>query len=338
MRQMLMIAKVITLFLVFLIFGCNSIKDSIPVATGTRSIPEDQTKAPVAATIPAADIATAIVINSATPCVGTSTPAQWNHVVVLMFENHDSVIGSPSMPYITSLARKCGTSDNWNDADFRVNGASDGKYHSKSSYATLTNGLSPTVHGLIDNEYKTKTGVENIFDQLNVAGKTFKVYYDSEAGGCSVKFSGAYHDPIRYYTSMASICDEHDVPLSTFMGDLNSGNLPAFSMIIPSNDHNQHNNSLESGDTWAKNFLEPILDSTTYQKGDVAIFFLWDEGSPVPNVLISSSIVPGSKVPIPSGNPISHFSALRTWEEMLDLPLLGDANLAPSLLAFFGGN
>jgi len=34
---------------------------------------------------------------------------------------------------------------------------------------------------------------------------------------------------------------------------------------------------------------------------------------------------------------VSHFSALRTWEEMLGLPLIGDVQQAPSLLAFYGG-
>jgi hypothetical protein len=344
MKTILTISKVITISLFFFVFGCTSSSDNNPIVTGTNPIFVNKTETPAVTAATAAAIIsvsaapTAINVNSTNPCIGAPAPAKWNHVVVLMFENHDSAIGSPSMPYITSLAHKCATSDNWTDADFHVDGTPDGEYNSKPSYATLTNGLSPTVHGLIDDTYESKTKVESIYDQLNKAGKSFKDYYDAEAGGCSVDFNGAYHDPIRYYTSMTSICDEHDVPLSTFMTDLNSGNLPVYSMIIPSNDHNQHDNSLESGDAWAKSFVEPILNSAAYQKGDVAFFFLWDEDSPVPNVLISPSIVPGSKVPVPSGNPISHFSALRTWEEMLDLPLLGNTNLAPSLLTFFDGS
>ena len=112
--------------------------------------------------------------------------------------------------------------------------------------------------------------------------------------------------------------------------------LPAFSMILPTKDHSMHSNSTSSGDTYAQTILDPLLNSQAYAKGDVAIFFLWDEDSPIPNVLLAPSIVPGSKVPAPVGNPVSHFSALRTWEEMLDLPLLGDTKLAPSLLPFFG--
>jgi phospholipase C len=217
-----------------------------------------------------------------------------------------------------------------------VDGSPDGNYNSKPSYATLTNGVSPSVHGLTNDSYSAKTSVDNIYHQLDLAGISFKDYYEAGAGGCGVRFSGDYHDPIRYYTNVASICNAHDVPLSTFMDDVNNGNLPAFSMLLPTNSHNMHNNSVASGDAYAQSILDPLLNSQAYARGDLAIFFLWDEDSPIPNVLLAPSIKTGTQVTVPSGNPISHFSALRTWEEMLDLPLIGDTNKAPSLLPFFG--
>ena len=109
-------------------------------------------------------------------------------------------------------------------------------------------------------------------------------------------------------------------------------------MILPTNDHNMHNNDVASGDTFAQSIIDPILDSQAYANGDLAIFFLWDENSPVPNVLLAPSIATGTEINVLDGNPISHFSALRTWEEMLDLSLLGDTNLAPSLLPYFDGS
>jgi len=270
------------------------------------------------------------------PCIGAPPPAKWNHIVVLIFENkkYSQVIGSAQ--YITSLANKCATATNWKDADTKVDGSADGNYISKPSYATLTNGLSPSAHGLIDDTYSTNTDVDNIYNQLNLAGKSFKDYYEGGAGGCGVRFSGDYHDPLRYYTDVASICDAHDVPLTTFMTDVNSGNLPDFSLILPTNKHNMHDNSVASGDAYAQTILDPLLNSEAYAKGDLAIFFIWDEESPIPNVLLAPSIAIRTKITVSSGNPVSHFSAIRTWEEMLDLPLLGDTNQAPSLLPFFG--
>ena len=299
-------------------------------ACGTTPIP---TSTPDSMPVPTPiQTATKIVVNADAPCVGAPAPKQWQHVVVIMFENktYDQVIGVA--PYITGLAHKCGTYTNWKDSNYKVDGSLDGKYKSKPSYATLTNGLSPSAHGLLDDTYAAQTDVDKLYNQLNLAGKTFKDYYDGGVGGCGVHFSGDYHDPIRYYTKMVSICDEHDVPLSTFMEDVNSGNLPAFSIFLPTNHHNMHDNDVASGDVYARSILDPLLNSAAYAKGDVAIFFLWDENSPIPNVLLAPSVVAGSR----SDNPVSHFSALRTWEEMLNLSLLGDTGKAPSLLSFFG--
>jgi len=172
--------------------------------------------------------------------------------VILMFENknYDQVIGQA--PYITGLANKCATSTNWKYADTKVDGSTDGHYNSKPNHATLTNGVSPSVQGLTDDTCSATTGVDNIYNQLNLAGKSFKDYCDARAGGCGVKFSGDYHDAIRYYTNVASICDAHDIPLSTFMDDVNSGNLPAFSMSLPTNHHNMHYNNVTSGDAYAQ--------------------------------------------------------------------------------------
>jgi hypothetical protein len=293
------------------------------------------------------------------PCVGSRPPAEWKHVVVLVFENktQDEVIGSRAAPFITNLAKECGTAysgqpgatatNNWHDADYKVDGSRDGDYNSKPNYATYASGVSPSVHGIVDDSYSSTSNVDNIYNQLRVAGKTVKSYYDgppSDTPCASSNFSGAYHDAIRYFTNLGgqsadptTFCNTHDVPLSTFMTDLSGGNLPAYSVVLPTNDENMHNNSISSGDAWAREFLTPILNSPQYKKGDIAIFFLWDEDTPIPNVLIAPSIVPGSRVPAPSGNPISHFSALRTWDEMLGLPLLADAAKAPSLLPFFNG-
>ncbi|HET7322416.1 MAG TPA: alkaline phosphatase family protein, partial [Longimicrobiaceae bacterium] len=291
-------------------------------------------------------------VSAASPCIGAPAPGEWKHVVVLYFENrrYEQVIGSGDAPFITRLAARCGTAygggagaeptNNWHDADYRVDGTLEDRYNSKPSYATYASGVSPSVHGITNDSYGATSDVDNIYNQLRVAGKTVKSYYDgpaSDAPCASANFHGAYHDAIRYFTNVggqsadpSTFCNTHDVPLSTFAADLESGNLPAYAVILPTNDENMHNNSVASGDAWAEEFLTPLLDSEQYRKGDTAIFFLWDEDTPIPNVLIAPSIVPGSKVPAPAAYPISHFSALRTWDEMLGLPLLADAARAPS--------
>ncbi len=291
-------------------------------------------------------------VSSDNPCVGNSAPsAGWKHIVVLMFENktYNSVIGSASAPYISSLANKCGSYTAWKDANLKVNGTVDGSYSSKPNYATLTSGVPPSVHGMIDNTFTTTSSVDNIFNRLKNIGKSAKVYQNGVANSCNKSnFSGSYHDPLRYYTNLGgqsadttTYCNKNDIPLSNFMTDVNNGNLPAYSMIIPTNNENMHDNSISSGDSWAQAFLVPLLDSAQYKSGDTAVFFLWDEDTPIPNVLIAPSIDSGSKPAIPGAgsNPIGHYSALRTWQEMLGVsPFLGDSGQAPSLLSYFNGS
>jgi hypothetical protein len=266
-----------------------------------------------------------------------------------MFENEvaSDVIGTSEAPYITNLANKCATAQGWKDGNIRVDGSTDGNYDSKPSYATLTSGVSPSVSGIKTDDYGETSSVDNIFNRLNLIGKSTKSYQSGSGGSCaSSNFDGAYHDAMRYYTNLGgqsssstTYCNVHDVPLSTLMTDINAGNLPAFSLLLPTNNQNMHNNGVASGDSYAKTLLDPILNSAQYKSGDTAIFFLWDEESPIPNVLLAPSIKAGSKPSAPSGgNPLSHFTFTRTTQEMLGVsPLLGVSGQAPSLLTFFNG-
>lgn len=291
-------------------------------------------------------------ISSSKPCGATAPPAKWNHVVVLIFENkkYSEVITSKNSPYIADLAKKCGTYANWKDADYKVNGQKDGSYSSKPNYATLTSGLSPSAHNIKDDDYVDTTSVDNIFNKLNSLGKMAKSYISTKnkIPNCanSGDQKGSYHDPMRFYSNLggqsastSTYCNTHDVPANTFLTDLNNGNLPALSIVIPTNDENTHDNSIPSGDAWAHNFLNPLFDSNAYKKGDIAFFFLWDEDTPIPSVFVAPSIIPGSSPVLKSGsNPFSHFSALKTWQEMLDAkPFLGESGQAPSLLDYYNG-
>lgn len=285
-------------------------------------------------------------VSSSTPCVGSAAPAGWHHVIVLMFENkvYNEVINNSAAPFTSALANKCATATNWRDANFNVTGGSDGGYKSKPHYFTLTSGLPPSKSpNILDDDYPDTSTVNNIYRTIRTAGKTSKTYVEGrtslstpcDTSNSSTQSSGSYHDPMRYYVGPGDrdYCNANDVDLSKFATDLNSGNLPSFSMIIPKNTSNMHDNSVASGDTWAQNFLNPIFDSATYKSGDTAVYYMWDEDTPIPNVLVAPSVAPGTKI-----GTTSHFEATRTWEDMLGLPLIGDTGQAKSLVStVFGG-
>jgi hypothetical protein len=70
-----------------------------------------------------------------------------------------------------------------------------------------------------------------------------------------------------------------------------------------------------------------VLTSRAYLQGDTAVFVVWDEDTPMPNLVVTPSVHPGTTVPA----RYDHYSLLRTTEELLGLPLLGQATRAQSL-------
>ncbi|HMC53506.1 MAG TPA: alkaline phosphatase family protein, partial [Acidimicrobiales bacterium] len=128
-----------------------------------------------------------------------------------------------------------------------------------------------------------------------------------------------------------------DIPLGSaqsgsLTGDLASGTLPTFSFVTPDVCSDTHNCSVGTGDAWLALLLPRIFDSPTYRAGRTAVFLVWDEDSPMPNVVVSPTTPPGTV----SDVPFDHYSLLRTTEEMLGIGnLLGHAATAPSMRASF---
>ncbi len=70
-------------------------------------------------------------------------------------------------------------------------------------------------------------------------------------------------------------------------------------------------------DDWARRVVGAILSGRSYREGRTAVFVLWDEYHPVPNLVVAPSATPG-----PRSTPASHAALLRTVDEMLGLPIL----------------
>ena len=112
--------------------------------------------------------------------------------------------------------------------------------------------------------------------------------------------------------------------------EMNVDALPTFTMIIPTLCDNGHSCPLNHADTWLKSELTNILGGATYRAGSTAVFVIWDEDRPVPNLIIAPTAHTGLLT-----TPIaSHSEALRTFDEMLGLSLLpsvsGDISLRAS--------
>ena len=284
-----------------------------------------------------------------------SPPATYQHVILFIQENKsaDQILGSKDYPYLNqTLIQQCGLAR---------------KYHSTShpslpNYLALTSGTTTGKAKSSNCQPKDcPQPQDNIFAQVERSGRQWRQYAQAAAGNCDTAKTDLYepeHAVPVYYSSIAARCKEWDVPLGTPDGgalrrDLDSGFLPAFAFISPDGDHEAGS----TGDQWLNDWISRITATSDYRLGNTAIFVTWDEGAGddessgetcadsthadtsaypscwVPLLLISPSTKPGTS----SSSFFTHYSLLRTTEDLLGLsPYLGDAATATSLRSDFG--
>ncbi len=138
--------------------------------------------------------------------------------------------------------------------------------------------------------------------------------------------------PAAYYTGTRAACQTQDLPLAA-TPDLGA----RFTFVTPNLCNDMHSCPVASGDRWLAGFVPKVLASPQYQGGDTVLVITWDErdvgaGNPVAPIVVAPSVAPGTR----SATPYTHYSLLRTTEELLGLPLLGAAATATSMRPGFG--
>lgn len=268
-------------------------------------------------------------VHTAAPgmCHGGEPPAAWEHVVWVWFENKDpsAVIGSVEAPYLTSLAQSCGMATNYAAL----------MHPSLPNYIGATSG---DTHGVDSNESPAAFDLEvpSIFSQLGPAG--WRSYQESMTHNCDVTSTGPLyavkHNPAAYYTNIRDACATQNVPLE-YPLDLSA----AFTFVTPDLCHDMHDCSVLTGDQWLADFMAEVAATQEFQDGSTAVFITFDEDEGpktlpenlVPMVVVAPNVEPGTRV----RTSYTHYSLLRTTQEMLGLPLLGEARVATSMRGQF---
>jgi phosphatidylinositol-3-phosphatase len=267
------------------------------------------------------------------PCGTAATPpARYQHIVWIWMENHPwgSVLGNPPAPYLGALASRCGTDTSWAD----VGSPSLPNYLGATSGSTqgIADDADPSAHSF---------SVDNVFRQVRTAGGTERSFVESMPAPCELVSQGEYaakHNPAVYYDGVGpggsdrAACQADDLPLTAFLAFLASGNLPTLTSVTPNICNDMHDCSVATGDQWLATWVPRILATTSYRSGTTALFVVWDEPTPVADVVVAPGVHPGTR----SGVAVTHYSLLRATEEMLGLPLLGQASTAVSLRGVFG--
>lgn len=284
-----------------------------------------------------------------------------HHVVLVMEENHSysSVIGSTSMPYLNGLAQQYGLATQYYaDAHYSI-----------PNYFWITTGQ-PVTYGDntgctvgVDDCSKSGTpatfDVNNLVRQMLLAGKTWRAYAESlpytgymgynvptgcgpgtTVGTCTyVK----RHNPFPYFTDVAQSNQKYNVvPMTHLAADIQNHALAEFTYIVPNLQHDAHNGSLGTADTWLKNNIGPLIASPDFQKDGILII-TFDEsfdtdttygGGHVATVIVG----PGVKHGLRSTVLYQHQNVLRTISEALGLTtFLGDSAPTYDMGEFFTG-
>jgi hypothetical protein len=265
-----------------------------------------------------------------------------SHIFVIVMENKEQgdVIGSPSSPYVTSLARRYASAE-------RFYGVT---HPSLPNYFALTAG---TTFGVHSDCTGCQQGGRSVADQFEAAGVSWRAYMGGMPRACFTgAFSGQYakkHNPFMYYRNVVGNpkrCASRVVPEGRLAGDLHAGRLARFSFLAPGLCDDTHDCPVSTGDRYLARMVPPILQAL----GPHGFLVLtWDEGSSgsgccgglahggrIPTVIAGPGVRRGATL----ATPLTHYSTLRTIEDALALPrlrLAGDRRTKSLSSAFKSG-
>jgi acid phosphatase len=257
----------------------------------------------------------------------------FTHVYIIVMENHEfsDIIGSPSAPYINSLAQKYG-----------LGTAYTGITHpSLPNYMSLTGGDTFFADDCIG----CVVSAPNIADQVEASGRTWKGYFEDMGAPCVTNDNGSgqytvHHNPFVHYDDIvnnASRCQAHVVDFSNFGADLSAGTVPSYVFIAPNLCSDMHDCSIATGDAWLQTVVPAILGTPDFATS--VLFLVWDEGT--------SSIGGGGRVPMLAISPLvvtpgfqsavaeNHFSLLRTIQDAWGFAPLAQTGTATAMTEYF---
>jgi hypothetical protein len=249
-------------------------------------------------------------------------PARFSHVVVVVMENKPfgRVVGAADAPYENALVKHCGLATNY----YAVT------HGSLPDYIALVSGNTAGLDGASCNPGpKCQSNSASIFAQL--AGDWW-AFQEAMPSNCHRANSHTYavrHNPPTYFPGLMT-CARNDVPYGQFKVSRK------FIFVTPDLCDDTHNCPVAVGDRWLSIFVKRVVTSRAYRSGGTALFITWDEddhsaSNHVPMIVVSPYTPSGARV----AGFFDHYSALRTWEDMLGLPCLDKACAARSMRTAF---
>jgi hypothetical protein len=247
-----------------------------------------------------------------------------DHVVIVMEENHgfNDIIGRNAAPYINSLAQ--------HGALFTSSYAI--THPSEPNYLALFSG---STHGVTDDGHYDFTG-PNLASSLFNQGLTFGGYSENlpYAGFTGDEdSSGEYVRKHNPWVSFTNVPASVNMPWTSFPTDFSQ--LPTVSIVVPNQDDDMHNGTIQQGDTWLQTNIGPYAQWARTHNS--LLIVTWDEDDSTGSNQIATIFTGAGVQPGNYSEPINHYNVLRTVEDMYGLRYIAyDAAAAPISDAWTG--
>jgi hypothetical protein len=249
----------------------------------------------------------------------TGTLPVYDHVVVVMEENkfYEDIVGSKDAPYINSLSSQGAAFSNFHGTT----------HPSQGNYVALISG---STHGVADDDCPHDFGTDNLGNQLLTSGHGFVGYSESlPADGsrdCGDDGDSGYARKHNGWVDFTDLPATSNLRLSRFPTDYTQ--LPTVSFVSPSLADDMHDGTVKQGDTWLRSHFDGYVQWA--KSHNSALVLTWDEddgddtGNRIATMVVGAHVRAGAA----SAVNYSHYSLLRTLEDMYGLPALGSAATA----------
>ncbi len=260
----------------------------------------------------------------------------FDNIIIVAVENQNYAdvmgngTGSTNAPFIASMLAAGATIPlyhGYGAAGRSITGCSAGCY---------TALISGSDQGISDG-YSCCITAPTLMDKMISAGLSWQAYCES---GCP---RGNDHFPFTGFASIANspnIFASSSVSTADFVAAASSATPPNLLWFTPTDNHNMHDNSIQTGDTYLHEFLVgsigslaspasgSLLASNLFQPGHRTLLVLWwDEYDPAPILFYGTMVKHGF---ISSSDVYDEFSILHLMESNWAIPTLTSNDAAAS--------
>jgi len=253
-----------------------------------------------------------------------SAKNSFNHVMIVILEN-TNYSNAMNQSFLSELSKKGASLDNMTALT----------HPSQGNYISMVAG---DTFG-ITNDKNIDLSAQHIGDLLEAKGLTWKVYAEGYPGNCFLgATSGKYarkHVPFLSFKNVSTnparcknIVDAKQLDV-----DIQSNNLPTYSLYIPDLSNDGHNTGVAFADAYLSKKFGPLLQNPKFMNQMLFVVTFDESGSKTNNnqiytALYGDSIAAGAK----SLQPYTHYSILKTIEANWDLGSLNKKDVSTSAI------